>query len=101
MVKEGYYFGLPPLFFGGITLAFHWWISAAALIALALFCFSFFRDPDRADAYFERGTLYWVDKKDHYRAIEVPYSDEEIRRLKDQKGGRTLAEIFADLEKRS
>ena len=48
MVKEGYYFGLPPLFFGGITLAFHWWISAAALIALALFCFSFFRDPDRA-----------------------------------------------------
>jgi phosphatidylserine decarboxylase len=47
MVKEGYYFGLPPLFFGGITLALHWWITAAALIALALFCFSFFRDPDR------------------------------------------------------
>jgi phosphatidylserine decarboxylase len=48
MVKEGYYFGLPPLFFGGITLALHWWITAGILIALALFCFSFFRDPDRA-----------------------------------------------------
>jgi phosphatidylserine decarboxylase len=47
MVKEGYYFGLPPLFFGGITLALHWWITAVVLIALALFCFSFFRDPDR------------------------------------------------------
>jgi phosphatidylserine decarboxylase len=47
MVKEGYYFGLPPLFFGGITLALHWWITAGVLIALALFCFSFFRDPDR------------------------------------------------------
>ena len=47
MVKEGYYFGLPPLFFGGITLALHWWTTAAVLIALALFCFSFFRDPDR------------------------------------------------------
>jgi phosphatidylserine decarboxylase len=47
MVKEGYYFGLPPLFFGGITLAFHWWLAAGVLIGLALFCFSFFRDPDR------------------------------------------------------
>ena len=49
MVKEGYYFGLPPLFFGGVTLALNWWIAAGILIALALFCFSFFRDPDRAD----------------------------------------------------
>jgi len=48
MVKEGYYFGLPPLFFGGITLALHWWITAGILIVVALFCFSFFRDPDRA-----------------------------------------------------
>jgi len=48
MVKEGYYFGLPPLFFGGITLALHWWIAAAILIGLATFVFSFFRDPDRA-----------------------------------------------------
>jgi phosphatidylserine decarboxylase len=47
MVKEGYYFGLPPIFFGGITLALHWWVAAAVLIALATFVFSFFRDPDR------------------------------------------------------
>lgn len=47
MVKEGYYFGLPPLFFGGITLALHWWIAAGILVALAAFIFSFFRDPDR------------------------------------------------------
>ncbi|MBS1842300.1 MAG: phosphatidylserine decarboxylase family protein [Acidobacteria bacterium] len=38
---------MPPLFFGGIALALHWWITAGILIALALFCFSFFRDPDR------------------------------------------------------
>jgi phosphatidylserine decarboxylase len=48
MVKEGYYFGLPPIFIGGITLALHWWIAAGILIAVALFCFSFFRDPDRS-----------------------------------------------------
>src|SRR5262249_29885252 len=48
MVKEGYYFGLPPLFFGGITLALHWWITAAVLIAFAFFCLSFFLDPHRA-----------------------------------------------------
>src|SRR5215831_18100084 len=47
MVKEGYYFGLPPLFFGGVTLALHWWIISSILIALACFCFSFFRDPER------------------------------------------------------
>src|SRR5215471_10283132 len=48
MVKEGYYFGLPPLFFGGVTLALHWWITAGVLIAIASFCFSFFRDPERS-----------------------------------------------------
>src|SRR5258706_12778571 len=48
MVKEGYYFGLPPLFFGGITLALQWWVTAGILIAFALFCFSFFRDPHPA-----------------------------------------------------
>lgn len=47
------------------------------------------------------GTFTPIDKKDLYRAVEIPYSDEEIRRLKEQKGGRTLAEIFADLEGRS
>ncbi len=42
-----------------------------------------------------------VDKKDLYRYVEVPYTEEELRRLAEQKGGRTLAEILADLEKRS
>jgi phosphatidylserine decarboxylase len=48
MVKEGYYFGVPPLFLGGIALILHWWVFAAILIAFGLFCFSFFRDPERA-----------------------------------------------------
>jgi phosphatidylserine decarboxylase len=48
MVKEGYYFGVPPLLIGAaLGFALHWWIAGGFLIALALFCFSFFRDPDR------------------------------------------------------
>jgi phosphatidylserine decarboxylase len=47
MVKEGYYFGVPPLLLGGLAIVFHWWFASGALIALALFCFSFFRDPER------------------------------------------------------
>jgi len=39
MVKEGYYFGLP--------FSLHWRIAAYLLLFLALFVFSFFRDPDR------------------------------------------------------
>jgi len=47
MVKEGYYFGLPPLVAGGAAFQLHWYLSAAVLVFLALFVFSFFRDPDR------------------------------------------------------
>ena len=47
MVKEGYYFGLPPLLAGGAGVLLHWYLSAAVLVFLALFVFSFFRDPDR------------------------------------------------------
>jgi phosphatidylserine decarboxylase len=47
MVKEGYYFGLPPLALGGISFLLHWYLTAAVLVLLALFVFSFFRDPDR------------------------------------------------------
>src|ERR1700757_4328485 len=47
MVKEGYYFGVPPLLLGGLAILFHWWILAGVLIAFGLFCFSFFRDPER------------------------------------------------------
>ena len=47
MVKEGYYFGVPPLLLGAIAMVFHWWIAGVLLLAFGLFCFSFFRDPDR------------------------------------------------------
>ena len=47
MVKEGYSFGVPPLLLGGLAIAFHWWIIGGVLVALGLFCFSFFRDPER------------------------------------------------------
>ncbi len=48
MVKEGYYFGFPPLLLGVIAFFFHWTILAIVLVCLALFVFSFFRDPERA-----------------------------------------------------
>ena len=47
MVKEGYYFGVPPLVLGGGSYLLHWYAAAAVLVFLALFVFSFFRDPDR------------------------------------------------------
>jgi phosphatidylserine decarboxylase len=47
MVKEGYYFGLPPLALGGVSYLLHWNAAAAVLVFLALFIFSFFRDPER------------------------------------------------------
>jgi phosphatidylserine decarboxylase len=47
MVKEGYYFGVPPLLLGGLAIVFHGWILGGLLIAFALFCFAFFRDPER------------------------------------------------------
>jgi len=48
MVKEGYYFGLPPLVLGGIAFLAHWIIVAIVLICLAAFVLYFFRDPERA-----------------------------------------------------
>jgi phosphatidylserine decarboxylase len=47
MVKEGYYFGVPPLVLGGVCFFLHWNVAAAVLVLLALFIFSFFRDPER------------------------------------------------------
>jgi phosphatidylserine decarboxylase len=47
MVKEGYYFGLPPLVLGVILFVLNWPISAAVMLFLAVFVFSFFRDPER------------------------------------------------------
>ncbi len=50
MVREGYYFGLPPLLLG--MLSFGWAtrtgvIAGCVLVFLALFVFYFFRDPER------------------------------------------------------
>ena len=47
MVKEGYYFGLPLVLIGGAAFFLHWRIAAYLLLFLALFVFSFFRDPHR------------------------------------------------------
>src|SRR5216117_135000 len=47
MVKEGYYFGVPPLVLGGVSYLLHRYAAAAVLVFLALFIFSFFRDPER------------------------------------------------------
>ncbi|HEX4536385.1 MAG TPA: phosphatidylserine decarboxylase [Candidatus Acidoferrum sp.] len=47
MVKEGYYFGVPLLLIGGAAFFLHWRIAGYLLLFLALFVFSFFRDPDR------------------------------------------------------
>jgi phosphatidylserine decarboxylase len=47
MVKEGYYFGMPLLVAGGAAFLFGWRIAAYVLVALAMFVFSFFRNPNR------------------------------------------------------
>ncbi|HKN25335.1 MAG TPA: phosphatidylserine decarboxylase family protein [Candidatus Acidoferrum sp.] len=51
MVREGYWFGLPPLVIGLIVLPFgSGWVLAIGIVfvLLGLFVFSFFRDPDRS-----------------------------------------------------
>jgi len=50
MVKEGYWFGLPPLASGGVLLGLRTPVSVAigaVLVFLAFFVFYFFRNPDR------------------------------------------------------
>jgi phosphatidylserine decarboxylase len=47
MVKEGYYFGVPPLVLGGVCFYLQWNVAAGVLVFLALFVFSFFRNPER------------------------------------------------------
>jgi phosphatidylserine decarboxylase len=48
MVKEGYYFGLPPLALGIAAFFLQWTVVAVILVFLASFVFYFFRDPERA-----------------------------------------------------
>jgi phosphatidylserine decarboxylase len=47
MVKEGYTFGLPLLVLGGVFYLLQWNTVAVVAVLLALFVFSFFRDPER------------------------------------------------------
>jgi len=47
MVKEGYYFGLPPLALGAAALFLRWTLAGVVLLCLAAFIFYFFRDPER------------------------------------------------------
>jgi phosphatidylserine decarboxylase len=56
MVKEGYYFGLPPLALGVAAFFLHWMVVAVILVFLACFVFYFFRDPERTIPS-EPGTL--------------------------------------------
>src|ERR1700687_3366831 len=47
MVKEGYYFGLPPLALGAAAMLLRWTLAGVLLFLLAAFVFYFFRDPER------------------------------------------------------
>ena len=47
MIKEGYYFGLPPLALGAAALFLRWTLAGVVLLCLAAFIFYFFRDPER------------------------------------------------------
>ena len=47
MVREGYTFGLPLLALCAAAFFLRWNVAGAVLAALALFVFSFFRDPER------------------------------------------------------
>jgi phosphatidylserine decarboxylase len=47
MVKEGYYFGVPPLALGIAAFLAHWVGAGILLVFLAAFVFYFFRDPER------------------------------------------------------
>ena len=47
MVREGYYFGLPPLALGALVYFLYSPALGVALVFLAVFIFYFFRDPER------------------------------------------------------
>jgi phosphatidylserine decarboxylase len=48
MVREGYWFALPPLALGFLALVPGWRWAAGVLIFLGVFVLYFFRDPERA-----------------------------------------------------
>src|SRR5262249_12022596 len=47
MVKEGYYFGLPPLVLGLASVLAGWALAGMLLVCFAAVVFFFFRDPER------------------------------------------------------
>ncbi len=47
MIKEAYWFGLPPALVGVAALLLEWYWLAALLLLLGAFVFYFFRDPER------------------------------------------------------
>ena len=47
MVKEGYYFGVPPLLLGVTGYSLQWWFVGTLAFLVAAFVFYFFRDPER------------------------------------------------------
>jgi hypothetical protein len=63
------------------------------------------RIHEQTELYDESGDLigYFTPgiDKSVYAGVEPPISDEELRRRAEKGGGRTLAEIMADLERRS
>lgn len=63
MVKEGFYFGIPPLALGLAALFARWTLVGVLLVLLALFVFSFFRDPERAISQDEAAIVSPADGK--------------------------------------
>ena len=47
------------------------------------------------------GTFTPFDERRLYRETEIPFTTEELKRFAAEPGGRTLAEILADLENQS
>jgi hypothetical protein len=60
---------------------------------------------DRAEICDEAGRTvgYFIPVADRslYQTVKVPFTEEELDRFEQEPGGRSLAEILADLEKRS
>jgi hypothetical protein len=59
---------------------------------------------ERVEIRDEAGELigYFMPRVDRllYKSVEIPISEEELRRRVQKGGGRTLVEILADLERR-
>ncbi len=60
---------------------------------------------EHVELYDEAGMLigHFIPEidKSFYASVEIPIADEELRRRAEKGGGRTLAEIMTDLERRS